>query len=174
MAMSCLTIDCRFERIKTALGDRSENKTSKGQCSWKNATLLLTKYFVSDRHWTEKIWDIRLFQVEFREADFQFRQAILNGRSFSPFEWSIFVQVNYPIHSLICIGWSTMLFPGEKGVFVNPVVTGSIASNLALDMIGQLFVGGQLSSICILYTRLKWSFWLIFVKASGMPFLWSA
>ena len=82
----------------------------------------------------------------------------LDVRSLSPFEWSSFVQASYPIHPLLNAGVSAMAFPGEKGVFLNPFVTYSIVSNLDVDLIGQLFLGGEPSSVYLLYTRIKWSF----------------
>jgi hypothetical protein len=82
----------------------------------------------------------------------------LDVRSLSPFEWSMFLQTSYPFHPLLNAGLSTMWFPGEQGVFVNPFLTYSIVSNLDLDVIGQLFLNGNPSSVYILYSRLKWSF----------------
>ena len=82
----------------------------------------------------------------------------LDVRSLSPFEWSAFVQMSYPFHPLVSAGISAMAFPGNQGVFVNPFLMWSIVNNLDADLIGQLFLNGDPSSVYVGYTRIKWSF----------------
>ena len=82
----------------------------------------------------------------------------LDVRSLSPFEGSAFVQMSYPFHPLVSAGISAMAFPGNQGVFVNPFLMWSIVNNLDADLIGQLFLNGDPSSVYVGYTRIKWSF----------------
>ncbi len=84
--------------------------------------------------------------------------ANLDVRALSPFMWSTFLQASFPVHPLINVGLSAMIFPGESGVFINPFLTWNILNNLDLDLIGQVFAGGDTSDQYVTYIRLKWSF----------------
>jgi hypothetical protein len=79
-------------------------------------------------------------------------------RTLLPFEWSVFFQTSYPLHPLVNMGISAMIFPGNDGLFLNPFFTWSIVNNLDLDLIGQLYLADDNSTVYIGYTRLKWSF----------------
>lgn len=92
-------------------------------------------------------------------GDFTFASSgNLDVRSLSPFKWSTFVQVSLPLHPLLNFGMSTMIFPGNSGVFINPFLTWNLMSNLDLDLIGQLFLDESPNSVYVGYLRLKWSF----------------
>ncbi|MFT4786794.1 MAG: hypothetical protein ACI8QD_002553 [Cyclobacteriaceae bacterium] len=82
----------------------------------------------------------------------------LDVRSLSPFDWSVFIQGSFPVHPLINAGVSVMAFPGHSGIFVNPTISWGVVSNFDLDVIGQLFINGDIDSVYALYARLKWSF----------------
>lgn len=87
----------------------------------------------------------------------------LDIRSVSPYRWSTFVQGSYPVHPLINTGLSTIVFPSDGSVFINPFVTYSITSNLDLDLISQLFLsdsfGGEYKAQSkLFYLRLKFSY----------------
>jgi hypothetical protein len=79
-------------------------------------------------------------------------------RTLLPFEWSMFLQTSYPVHPLVNMGLSAMVFPGAEGVFINPFITWGIVSNLDFDLIGQFYFTDSNSSVYVAYTRLKWSF----------------
>lgn len=84
--------------------------------------------------------------------------ANLDVRSLSPYRYSTFLQASFPAHPLLNLGLSAMAFPGESGVFINPFLTWSILSDLDLDLIGQIFTGGESGDVYVAYVRLKWSF----------------
>ena len=84
--------------------------------------------------------------------------ANLDVRALSPYLWSIFLQSSYTFHPLFNGGISTIYFPGEPGIFLNPFITFSVTTNLDLDLIGQFFVQGEPSSVNLLYFRVKYSF----------------
>ncbi len=91
-------------------------------------------------------------------ALFQQSSANLDIRSLSPFEWSVFSQVSYPVHPLLTAAVATLVFPGEEGVFINPTLTYSIISNLDFDAIGQVYLTNSSQSAYFLFARLKYSF----------------
>lgn len=87
----------------------------------------------------------------------------LDIRSISPYSWSTFTQVTYPLHPLINTGLSTIFFPTDASLFINPFVTYSITSNLDLDLISQLFFSDAMGDEYIaqskwVYLRLKFSY----------------
>ncbi len=87
----------------------------------------------------------------------------LDIRSISPYQWSTFVQGSYPVHPLVNTGLSTIVFPSDGSVFINPFVTYSITSNLDLDLISQLFFSDSFSDSYkaqskLFYLRLKFSY----------------
>ncbi len=87
----------------------------------------------------------------------------LDIRSVSPYTWSTFLQGNYPIHPLVNVGLSTILFPSDVSLFINPFVTYSITSNLDLDLISQLFFSDAMGEAYkaqskLVYLRLKFSY----------------
>lgn len=87
----------------------------------------------------------------------------LDIRAVSPYEWSTFLQGTYPAHPLVNLGLSSIYFPSDAALFVNPFVTFSITSNLDLDLIGQIFYSEGLTGEYgaqseLLYLRLKFSY----------------
>ncbi len=84
--------------------------------------------------------------------------ANLDIRSLSPYKWSTFFQSSYLFHPLVSGGISTLYFPGQEGVFLNPFVTYSMKPNLDFDLIGQFFVQGEPTSVTLIFTRMKLSF----------------
>ncbi|XOV94512.1 MAG: hypothetical protein ACFHWX_07365 [Bacteroidota bacterium] len=87
----------------------------------------------------------------------------LDIRSVSPYNWSTFVQGSYPVHPLVNTGLSAIFFPSDGSVFINPFVTYSIASNLDLDFISQLFLSEGMgdnykAQSKLFYLRLKFSY----------------
>ena len=84
-------------------------------------------------------------------------------RDLSPYLWSSFVQSGYQITPLLFGSLSVMVFPGSNAFFVNPSMSYSIAQNLDINLVGQLFFGddilGNYGAISkALFVRLKWSF----------------
>ncbi|MDW3193695.1 MAG: hypothetical protein R8G66_15095 [Cytophagales bacterium] len=84
--------------------------------------------------------------------------ANLDVRSLSPYRYSAFLQASFPAHPLFNVGISTMTFPGNQGVFINPFLTWSMLSNLDLDLIGQIFAWSDSDDVYVMYARVKWSF----------------
>ena len=89
--------------------------------------------------------------------------SYLDIRSISPFTWSTFIQGSYPVHPLVNVGLSNILFPSDGSLFINPYVTWSVKQNLDLDLIGQLFFGDNLNGEYdalskLVYLRVKWSY----------------
>ncbi len=87
----------------------------------------------------------------------------LDIRSISPYHWSTFLQGSYPAHPLVNTGLSTIFFPSDGSVFINPFVTYSITSNIDLDLISQLFFSEGMGSEYkaqskLFYLRLKFSY----------------
>ncbi|MEP4533640.1 MAG: hypothetical protein ABJ004_11185 [Cyclobacteriaceae bacterium] len=87
----------------------------------------------------------------------------LDIKSLSPYRWSSFVQASYPIHPLVNIGLSSIVFPSDGSVFINPFLTYSIIQNLDLDFISQLYFGegldGKFDALSkVVYFRVKWSY----------------
>lgn len=87
----------------------------------------------------------------------------LDIRSLSPYNWSAFAQASYPVHPLVNTGLSTIVFPSEGSLFLNPFVTYSIRQNLDLDVIGQFFFSDQMDNTYsakakYVYVRLKYSY----------------
>ncbi len=84
--------------------------------------------------------------------------ANLDIRSLSPYKWSSFAQVSYQFTPLFVGGLSTLYFPNEPGIFVNPYLTYSISTNLDFDAIGQFYIEAEPQSLTFIYGRLKYSF----------------
>lgn len=81
----------------------------------------------------------------------------LDIRSISPYNWSTFVQATYPVHPLFNAGFASIIFPSDGSVFLNPLITWSIVSNLDLDVVGQLYFGDEQDSKAM-FIRLKYSY----------------
>lgn len=86
----------------------------------------------------------------------------ITAKQLSPYTVSTFLQAMYPFHPLVNGGLAFMYFPGDNSLFVNPVVTVSLAENFDLDAIAQLFFteqnGAYIGASKQIFTRLKWSF----------------
>lgn len=89
-------------------------------------------------------------------------QSNIDVRSLSPFRYSTFLQMMYPVSPILSAGISTIIYPSNGSMFWNPVVTFSVQQNLDLDVIGQLFFTDQMETYAAqnsaLYLRLKYSF----------------
>ena len=89
-------------------------------------------------------------------------QSNIDVRSLSPFRYSTFLQVMYPVNPLLSMGLSTIYYPSDGSMFWNPVMTYSVKQNLDLDIIGQLFFAEQQETYAAqnsaLYLRLKYSY----------------
>ena len=88
---------------------------------------------------------------------FQASTANLDIRSLSPYEYSTFFQASYPFHPLINGGFSTIYFPTDSSVLLNPFLTYSIVNNLDVDAVGQIFLS-KTDSPTFAFVRLKFSF----------------
>lgn len=86
----------------------------------------------------------------------------LSPKTFSLAKYSIMGQVSYPFTPLINGDISTIINPNDGSFFIGPNITISLAENISLLLMGQIFVGesgtefgdsGQLY-----YMRIKWSF----------------
>ncbi len=84
-------------------------------------------------------------------------------RDLSPYPWSSFVQATYQITPLLFAGGAIMFYPGTNNFFINPLLTLSLAQNLDIDVVSQLFFGdnqnGNYDAISkSMFIRAKWSF----------------
>ena len=84
-------------------------------------------------------------------------------RDLSPYPWSSFVQASYQFTPLLFGGGAVMFYPGTNNLFINPMLTYSIVTNLDIDLVGQLFYGdnqnGSYDAISkSVFARVKWSF----------------
>ena len=84
-------------------------------------------------------------------------------RDLSPYPWSTFVQASYQFTPLLFGGGAVMFYPGTNNLFINPMLTYSIVTNLDIDVVGQLFYGdnqnGSYDAISkSIFARVKWSF----------------
>ncbi len=81
-----------------------------------------------------------------------------------PYRYALLTQVLYPVSPLLRSGFVLVYSPGQsQGLFLNPLLTYSLAEDWDLDLVGQLFVqrtGGRAleSPIQSLFLRTKWSF----------------
>ncbi len=87
----------------------------------------------------------------------------LDVRGLSPYQWNTFLQTSFQFHPLITGGVSTIFYPGDQGLFINPNLSYSVITNLDLDLIGQFFWGDDLfgaygSLAKVLFLRMKWSY----------------
>ena len=87
----------------------------------------------------------------------------LDIRSISPYKWSTFLQASYPAHPLLNTGLSTILFPTDGSLFINPFITYSIIDNLDLAIISQVFFSNTMSGdykaqTKAFFLRLKFSY----------------
>ncbi len=81
----------------------------------------------------------------------------LDIRNLSPYNWSTFLQLAYPIHPLLNAGFSTMLFPSDGSTLLIPSLTYSIVENLDLDLISQMYFG-DLYDYNSVFLRIKFSY----------------
>jgi hypothetical protein len=86
----------------------------------------------------------------------------LSAKSLSPFLFTSFAQVMYPISPIINSGLAVMYSPTGNAVFLNPSFVFSIGNNWSLDLLGQFFMGNhqeEYSALAtLLFARLKWSY----------------
>jgi hypothetical protein len=86
----------------------------------------------------------------------------LSARNLYPFRYSVLVQVSYPFTPLLTGALIVVYSPGEAHpMFVNPVLTYSLAQNWDLDVVGQLLFQQEVkykSPVQAGFLRLKWSF----------------
>ena len=79
-------------------------------------------------------------------------------RSLTPYKWNAFLQVSYTFHPLFSGSLLTLVYPGNSGLFINPMFTFSPLNNFDLDLIGQIFLNKNSQNTSLAYLRLKYSF----------------
>ena len=86
----------------------------------------------------------------------------INAKNLSPFQYTIFTQLGYPITPLLNSGLGIMYNPGDHSLFINPTFTISVKDNIDLDILTQVFftnVADVYKAVGQLYfMRIKWSF----------------
>lgn len=79
-------------------------------------------------------------------------------RSLTPYKWNAFLQTSYTFHPLFSGSLLTLVYPGNSGLFINPMFTFSPLNNFDLDLIGQIFLNKNSQNTSLAYLRLKYSF----------------
>jgi len=79
-------------------------------------------------------------------------------RSLTPYKWNAFLQTSYTFHPLFSGSLLTLVYPGNSGLFINPMFTFSPLNNFDLDLIGQIFLNKSSQNTSLAYLRLKYSF----------------
>ena len=79
-------------------------------------------------------------------------------RSLTPYKWNAFLQTSYTFHPLFSGSLLTLVYPGNSGLFINPMFTFSPLNNFDLDLIGQMFLNRSSQNTSLAYLRLKYSF----------------
>ena len=79
-------------------------------------------------------------------------------RSLTPYKWNAFLQASYTFHPLFSGSLLTLVYPGNSGLFINPMFTFSPLNNFDLDLIGQIFLNKNSQNTSLAYLRLKYSF----------------
>jgi hypothetical protein len=87
----------------------------------------------------------------------------LTVRNLSPYKWSTFLQLSYPVHPLVTTGVAAIFYPGDNALFLNPSIGISLPKNFDLDVLAQVFFNDTLFSdykalAKLFFVRLKWSF----------------
>lgn len=86
----------------------------------------------------------------------------LSARNLYPYRYSVLLQAGYPVTPLLNGALIAVYSPGEAhALFVNPVLTYSLAQNWDLDLVGQLLfqqAGTYESPVQAGFLRIKWSF----------------
>jgi hypothetical protein len=86
----------------------------------------------------------------------------LSARNLYPYKYSVLTQAMYPITPLLNSGLIVVYSPGESNaLFLNPVLTYSIAENWDLDFVLQIFLQKEdiyRSPVQAGFLRTKWSF----------------
>ncbi|MCB0520573.1 MAG: hypothetical protein H6577_24755 [Lewinellaceae bacterium] len=86
----------------------------------------------------------------------------LSARNLYPYRYSVLAQVGYPFTPLLNGALVAVYSPGKThAMFLNPVITYSLAQNWDLDVVGQLLFqkdGKYKSPVQAGFLRVKWSF----------------
>lgn len=91
-----------------------------------------------------------------------FQNADLSAKNLSFARYSLFAQLTYPISPIISATFSGIMNPMDYSLFVGPSMAISLSDNLALSLMGQVFVGEEGTEFGgygqLYYLRLKYSF----------------
>ena len=87
----------------------------------------------------------------------------LSARYLYPFRWAMLVSGGVQIHPLVTGGLTVVYSPARSHpMFVNPMVTWSVANNFDLDLVAQLTFNwdgaNYISPVQAWFVRVKWSF----------------
>ena len=87
----------------------------------------------------------------------------LSARNLYPFAWSMFNSFSYPFSPLMNASLAIIYSPvAGNPLFINPSFTYSLAQNIDLAFVGQVYLeglsGDYRSPTKVAYLRLKWSF----------------
>lgn len=86
----------------------------------------------------------------------------LSARNLYPFRYSLLAQAGYPVTPLLNSALVVVYSPGKAhAMFVNPVLTYSLAQNWDLDLVGQILFQKEKkykSPVQAGFLRVKWSF----------------
>ena len=89
---------------------------------------------------------------------FSLNSANSDVRSLTPYNWNAFLQISYIFHPLFSGSLLTLGYPGNSGIFINPMFTLAPFNNFDLDLIGQIFINESSQNTSLFYLRLKYSF----------------
>ena len=98
------------------------------------------------------------------QADFQYIDNLqFTAKTLSPYNYSLFAQVVYPITPIFTGSLAAIYSPGkDHALFIGPGLSYSIKENWDIDVIAQLFTSNQQDKYKfiteIVFFRLKWSY----------------
>lgn len=86
----------------------------------------------------------------------------LNVKNLTPSKFDVFAQISYPATPLINVSLSGIVNTYDKSAYIGPSSTLSLTDNISLMLVGQIFIGEQLSEFGdygqMYFLDLKWNF----------------
>jgi len=124
--------------------------------SFSNSLLLQAEVLYSYNPYRQNIGSLLLYYA-----------APLSAENLSFTDWNLFVQASYPITPLLNSSLALMSFPRVQGYYLGPSLSWSLASNLSLSGVVQIFSGrfmgipgnsANRTTFSLSFLRLKFSF----------------
>ncbi len=86
----------------------------------------------------------------------------LSAKNLYPYKYALFTQTGFPITPLVNSSLALIYSPSKShALFINPVITVSLAENLDFDAVGQIMLNnnnGYVSPIQAVFLRVKYSY----------------